>query len=495
MRLFLSFLALMLALPAAAQTSIDARRVSVSGTPLTTVLADKPSSTALAGKADKTAVDAALATKAPLQPRNFIVRMSGTAGDADGLANGIATATNSSTISLPAGSITLATTDALQPITQTNLTIQGSGAGSILRMPCGHNGRLFTVSNATRLTIRNLYIDTTTGCPSGQRPTQHTFSIDGCFDCVFENIVATGGYGFMRLSPTVANRRTIYRNINATALEAQLPCTSTVISDGEAVCGRGIEASGGTSQYFENVRTLFAGVGSAGSRAILIKPISASDTWRFNRVVAYSAEGMPGNVQLDFSDAPLANLDFDTSVFDSPSVIGFKVVATGSISTVMSVLTVKDSRIGADLPTGSGFQLKLTNPNAYIKTLSLRGMYISSKDPAGFAIDLSSASTGIARSILLDGNLIGEAVPVGTPRPAAVLIGMDNVRAVANVLSSVKEDAVNALGNTTAFFKATKAAQRVMLIGNQVTLPSATAFLDESAFTLGTGRVVASNWP
>lgn len=482
MRFILLILALVLALPAAAQTSIDARRVSVSGTPLTTVLADKPSTSALA-------------TKAPLQPRNIIVRMSGSAAGADGISAAITAATNTSTISLPAGSITLGAGEALPTITQTNLTIEGTGAGTILRMPCGHNGRLFSVSNAVRLTIRNLYIDTATGCASGQRPTLHTFLIDGCFDCLIENIVGTGGYGVMKLSPTVANRRTIYRNLNFTALEAALPCTSPVMSDGEAVCGRGIEANGGTSQYFENVRTLFAGVGSAGSRAILIKTTSLSDTWRFSRVVAYSAEGLPGNVQLDFSDFALANLDFDTSVFDSPTSIGFKVVATGTTATNMSVLTLRDTRIGADQPTGSGFQIKLTNPNAYLKTMTLRGNYISSKDPAGFAIDLSASSTGIVRAILLEGNLIGEAVPVGTPRPAAVLIGMDNVRAVSNVLASVKEDAVNALGNTTAFFRATKAAQRVMLLGNQVTLPSTSTLLDETAFTLGTGRVVTSNWP
>lgn len=535
MRLFLAILALVLFAPAAtAQTSVDARRVTVAGVPLTTVLADKPSSTALAAKADKTAVDAALAGKAPLaspsltgdpkapspvatdadtsvattlfaeprRPKNRIVRMTASGGNTAGLIEQLTTIPGTSTITLPAGSISLTFTETIPTITANNLTIQGSGNASIIQVPCGHSGRVFTINGSLRLVLRDIYIQTATGCPAGQRPTQHAIQVDGCVDCLFENIRGIGGYGGLLLGASATNSRVLYRNIDFTGLEAALPCTATVQIDGEPGCGRGIQATRGTSQYFDNVRMLFDGVGAAGVRAILLKSQDEMDTWRFSRVVAYSRDGLDANFTEDLTDYSIANVVIDTAVFDSPRRIGVEVIASANPAVVdpehpykvASIFQMLNTRIGADLATGSGLRVKIANPNAFIKMLDLAGNYISSKDPLGYNVSLEGPAGSLRAGILRD-NTFGEAVPTGSARAAAVLIGMDNVRATNNALSSVKEDAVNAIGNTLAFFKVTRAAVRVLLTGNQATLSSVTALLDESTAAIGAGRVVANNYP
>lgn len=145
------------------------------------------------------------------------------------------------TITFPAGRIVL--DGGVKDITASYLDIRGQGPASVLYVPCGRSGRIFTtLTPASRVAIHDLRIEyenpiSSAYSTTGSKPSRHTFGLDGCIDCRIERITGHGGYGLLKLGEITTNSRVYYQDISFNGIEA-------------ALGGKCIDISRGTSQYF-----------------------------------------------------------------------------------------------------------------------------------------------------------------------------------------------------------------------------------------------------
>jgi hypothetical protein len=423
-----------------------------------------------------------IATTAFAEPRfvrNFNVRMADGVTGTYGLNAAIAAANASgsrSTVTLPAGVMNLSTTTPVTAITGNNITIKGQGNASQITAPAGHDGRVFTATAGNRLTIRDLFIDQSAATTASKQ----AFAIDGVTDARIYNIGGSGGYGLVIHGAVSEASRVYFRDIIWNGAFGNLGGRFVDIRRGSTLIHDRVFFRGGQ------------GAGTSTTRAIYIKPEALVDTVRFNECVIWNAGGAPTLITLDFSDFNLANLYINGGVYDSSLAQAMEVISTGTTLTYMSVFNVANARFATD--GGAGIKLLLTNPNSFIKSLDFANNYIVSKSATEPMLDFNAASTGILRAARVHENSFADAYNAGTPNPAAVLIGMDGIQFEGNTLSTTNEATAEGLSNTAYFFKATKAAQRIMLLGNVANIP-VTGLLDESAFTLAGSKRVSTNYP
>ena len=384
-------------------------------------------------------------------------------------------------VNVGAGTCVLSATTAPFELTGPNVIVRGQGNATRFVVQPGHIGLVFALKGS-RQQLRDFQITyhpniTTT-------TTDNPIAIDGvtvgATDYLVENIALLGAPGILTVGATFKPSRGLVQNINGSGWRADLGL-------------KALDLRRWVDLTMRDVYLVGTSPGTSTTRALSMIPQALSDTLNLYKVVIWTAGGSQVGVTADFSTADLANTWIADSVFDSNLSRGFEIISSGTTATQLTMFHVTGTRIAN--AGGTALYVGLMNPNARFKSVVFDNVWLTYRTKGGSAAIFDAASVGLMRSFRLSNSTIADAVPAGTPHAVAVLLGMDNIQAVGNTLISANESSPAGTSNTSYFFKATRANLRNMLIGNLATITLGKGFLDESAFTLGAGRVVESNYP